>query len=68
MSTEIIIYSCLSFVSLSLALGYLLKTYESIDDIPIVSVPSSKPDIELNTKEKESSIELVIQQEIIASL
>lgn len=34
MSTvEIIIYSCLSFVSLSLALGYLLKIY-----VPVVSL------------------------------
>ena len=40
MSTvEIIIYSCLSFVSLSLALGYLIKcrTIDTIDDaIPYV--------------------------------
>jgi len=34
MSTEIIIYSCLSFVSLSLALGYIIKcrTNDTIDD------------------------------------
>lgn len=33
MTTEIIIYSCLSFVSLSLAIGYLLKIY-----VPVISL------------------------------
>jgi len=61
MSTEIIIYSCLSFVSLSLALGYLFKIY-----IPVID---TIPYIENHTiDEREQTIELVIQQEIIATL
>jgi hypothetical protein len=56
MSTEIIIYSCLSFVSLSLALGYIIKcrTNDTIDDaIPYV---------------EKHSVEIIIQQETIAAL
>ena len=56
MSTEIIIYSCLSFVSLSLALGYIIKRRTN-DTINFV-----EPYVEKH------SVELVIQQEIIAAL
>ena len=60
MSTEIIIYSCLSFVSLSLALGYIIKcrTNDTIDD----TLNFVEPYVEKH------SVELVIQQEIIAAL
>lgn len=57
MSTEIIIYSCLSFVSLSLAVGYLLKTY-----IPVTA--NAIPYIEEHVTD-ERSVEIIIQQETI---
>lgn len=62
MSTEIIIYSCLSFVSLSLALGYIIKcrTNDTIDDANAVSIPT------MTTREQ--AIEIIIQQETIAAL
>jgi hypothetical protein len=62
MSTiEIIIYSCLSFGSLSLALGYIIKcrTNDTINDANAI-----KPSL----SDIERSVELVIQQEIIAAL
>ena len=63
MSTEIIIYSCLSFVSLSLAIGYLLKTYNHItaDAIPYIDKHVTA----------ERSVEIIIQHhpcETIAAL
>jgi hypothetical protein len=62
MSTEIIIYSCLSFVCFSLALGYIIKcrTNDTIDDAKPINFV--EPIIEKH------SVELVIQQETIAAL
>lgn len=63
MSTvEIIIYSCLSFVSLSLAIGYLLKTY-----IPVTANANAIPYIKKHVTD-ERSVEIIIQQETIAAL
>lgn len=62
MSTEIIIYSCLSFVSLSLAIGYLLKIYVPVTD----AIPYVEKHVTADADEK--SVEIVIQQETIAAL
>jgi hypothetical protein len=62
MTVEIIIYSCLSFVSISLAIGYLLKKY-----VPNAGAGTGTI-VDSLTDKRALAIELVIHQETIAAL